>query len=165
MTSFRSRRRRLPNGGACQSHHWPSCPFRYRYPRRDIGLRLVIIIVGDKIFHGIVREKLLKLTVELTGQGLVVGRWLGRLIDLGNDLTHGIGFTRSVAPMRIWAFSPPSILSTRASIAWGWSPDGSYLEDQLECLVFSSINHVLTTRTQLSSDTGPLPSFLSIFLF
>ena len=39
----------------------------------NIGLRLVIIIVGDKVFYGIVREKLLKLTVELTGQGLVVG--------------------------------------------------------------------------------------------
>ena len=54
--------------------------------RRNIGLRLVVIIVGDKIFHGIVREKLLKLTVKLTGQGLVVGDDQGWLVDFGNDL-------------------------------------------------------------------------------
>ena len=33
----------------------------------NIGLRLIIIIVGYKVFHGILREKLLHLTVELCG--------------------------------------------------------------------------------------------------
>ena len=41
--------------------------------RRNIGLRLVVIIVGDKIFNRIVRKELLKLAVKLTGQGLIVG--------------------------------------------------------------------------------------------
>ncbi len=29
----------------------------------DVGLRLVVIIVTDEIFYGVLREKLLKLTV------------------------------------------------------------------------------------------------------
>ena len=38
----------------------------------DIGLRLVIIVVGDKVLNGIVREKFAHFAVELGGQGLVM---------------------------------------------------------------------------------------------
>ena len=40
---------------------------------RHIGLRLVIIVVGDKVFHGIFRKKLFKFPVKLGRQRLIVG--------------------------------------------------------------------------------------------
>ena len=127
--------------------------------RRNIGLRLVVIIVGDKIFHGIVREKLLKLTVKLTGQGLVVGDDQGWLVDFGNDLAHGIGLTRSSRP-----HENLGLLSTLDIVHQGFNSLGLVtrwfiLGDQLKCLVFSSINHVLTLWHSSSSDAVPLPSF------
>ena len=39
----------------------------------DVGLRLVVIIVGDEILHPAVRKELLELVIELGSQGLVVG--------------------------------------------------------------------------------------------
>ena len=39
---------------------------------RHIRLRLIVIIIGNKIFHGVVREELLHLAVKLCGQRLVV---------------------------------------------------------------------------------------------
>ena len=40
---------------------------------RHIGLRLVIVIIGHKIFYRIFREKFLELAIELPGQSLIVG--------------------------------------------------------------------------------------------
>lgn len=48
-----------------------------------------------------------------------------------------------VAPMRIWAFSPPSMLSTKVSMAWGWSPDGEYLDTSFKFVFSISIYHTL----------------------
>src|SRR3546814_1452302 len=38
---------------------------------RDVGLRLVVVVVRDEILDRIVREKLLELAVQLRRQGLV----------------------------------------------------------------------------------------------
>ena len=83
----------------------------------------------------------------------------GWLVDLGNDLTHGIGLTRSSR-----SHEDLGLFSTLDIVHQGFNSLGLVtrwfiLGDQLKCLVFSSINHILTTGTQLSSDTGPLPSF------
>ena len=38
----------------------------------DVCLRLVVVVVGDKILHGIIREKSLKLSKKLCGESLIV---------------------------------------------------------------------------------------------
>ena len=58
-----------------------------------ICLRLIIIVIGDKIFHCILREEFLEFTVKLSRQCLVVRndqRWLIKLCD---DVRHRKGLT------------------------------------------------------------------------
>ena len=54
---------------------------------RDVGLRLVVVVVGDEVFDRVLRKEGLELAVELRRQRLVRGeddrRALGRLDDLG----------------------------------------------------------------------------------
>ena len=58
----------------------------------NVSLWLVIIIVADKIFHRIFREKLLKFAVKLSGQSFVVGDYQSRPLGAGNYIGHGKGF-------------------------------------------------------------------------
>ena len=57
----------------------------------DIGLRLVVVVVGDEIFHGVVREKRAELGAELGGQRLVVGQHQRWAVALGDDVRHREG--------------------------------------------------------------------------
>ena len=57
----------------------------------DVGLRLIVVVVGDEVFHGVLREKLLELRAELGGQGLVVGQHQGGPVHLCDDVGHGEG--------------------------------------------------------------------------
>ena len=59
----------------------------------DIGLGLVVVVVGDKVFHRVVGEELLELRAKLGGQGFVVGQHQGGALDPFNDLGHGEGLT------------------------------------------------------------------------
>ena len=59
--------------------------------RRHICLRLIIIIIGDKVFYRIFREKFLELAVELSGQGLIVRYDQSGLVQGGDDIGHGKG--------------------------------------------------------------------------
>ena len=61
----------------------------------DIGLGLVVVVVGDEIFHRVVGEKLLELGAQLGSQGLIVGQHQGGPLDLLNDLGHGKGLART----------------------------------------------------------------------
>ena len=57
----------------------------------NVGLRLVVVEVADEILHGIVREELLELAVELRSQRLVVrhdDRWTLQLL---NHIRRGEG--------------------------------------------------------------------------
>ena len=58
-----------------------------------ICLRLIIIVIGDKVFHCILREELLKLTVKLSRQCLIVRNDESRLIQLCDDIRHREGLT------------------------------------------------------------------------
>ncbi len=62
---------------------------------RDVGLRLVIVVVGDKILHRVVREELLELRVELGSQGLVVRHHKRGSLQLLDDVCHGEGLARA----------------------------------------------------------------------
>ena len=39
---------------------------------RDVGLGLIVVVIADEIFHGVLREKAFQLAVELCGQSFVV---------------------------------------------------------------------------------------------
>ena len=60
-----------------------------------IGFGLVIIVVGDEIFHRVFGEKLAHFGVELGGKGLVVRHDDGGAAALGDDVRHGVSFART----------------------------------------------------------------------
>ena len=61
----------------------------------DVGLRLVVVVVGDEILHRVIGEELPELGAQLGGQGLVVGQHQGGALDLLDDLGHGEGLARA----------------------------------------------------------------------
>ena len=67
----------------------------------DIGFGLVVVVVGDEVFDGVVGEELLELLVELGGQRLVMGQHQGRALGALDDLRHDEGLARAVAPSRV----------------------------------------------------------------
>ena len=56
----------------------------------NVRLGLVVVVIGDKILHGVVGEKLPELGAELGGQRFVVGQHQRGPLDLGNNIGHGI---------------------------------------------------------------------------
>ena len=63
--------------------------------RGDVGLGLVVVVVGDEVLDGVVREEAPKLLEELGGQGLVVGEDEGRAVDRLDHLGDGEGLARA----------------------------------------------------------------------
>src|SRR5690606_19934315 len=59
------------------------------------GLGLVVVIVRNKVLHGVVGEKLLELTVELRREGFVVSHDQGGALHLSNHISDGEGLTRT----------------------------------------------------------------------
>ena len=57
----------------------------------DIGLRLIVIVVADEVFHRVLGKKFLKLRAQLGGQRLVVGQHQGGPVQLGDHVGHGKG--------------------------------------------------------------------------
>ena len=58
---------------------------------RDVGLRLVVVVVADEVLDGVVREELLELGCELGGEGLVVCEHQGGPLDALDDARHREG--------------------------------------------------------------------------
>ena len=61
----------------------------------EVGFRLVVVVITDKVLDGVFRKEPSKLMEELRGQGLVMGQhqgWPSRLLD---DLGHGVGLART----------------------------------------------------------------------
>ena len=59
-----------------------------RVGRRNVGLGLVVIVIGDEVLDGVVREEIAHLPVELCGQGLVGSEHQRRSSDLFDNLRH-----------------------------------------------------------------------------
>ena len=59
----------------------------------DVGLRLIIIVVGDEILHRVVREERLELAVQLRGERLVVAQDQGRTLEALDDVGHREGLS------------------------------------------------------------------------
>ena len=58
----------------------------------NIGLRLIVVIIGDEVFHGVFRKEGLEFTVKLGGQRLVVAQDKGRALQPLDDVGHGERF-------------------------------------------------------------------------
>ena len=55
--------------------------FYIRVGCRDISLGLIVVVVADKEFNCVLREKLFELSVKLCREGLVMGYYKGRPVD------------------------------------------------------------------------------------
>ena len=55
---------------------------------RDVGFRLIIVVIGDKVFHRILGKEFFKLTAQLGGQCFVVCQNKGRAVQPGNHIGH-----------------------------------------------------------------------------
>ena len=62
---------------------------------RDVGFRLVVVVIGDEIFHRVVGEERLELAVELRRQRLVRREDEGRALRRLDHLGHGEGLARA----------------------------------------------------------------------
>ena len=62
---------------------------------RDVGLRLVIVVVGDEVLDRVVGEEALELAVELRRQRLVGGEDQRRALRRLDHLGHGEGLARA----------------------------------------------------------------------
>ena len=58
---------------------------------RQVGFRLVIVVVTDEVFDRVVREEGLELSVKLSRKGLVRGDDQGGPVDPCHDVGHGVG--------------------------------------------------------------------------
>ena len=59
----------------------------------NIGLRLIIIVIRNKVFHRIFREKLPKFAAKLSSQRFVVRQNQGGAVQFFDDRGHGKGLT------------------------------------------------------------------------
>src|SRR6185503_1362452 len=59
--------------------------------RRDVGLRLVVVVVGDEVLDRVVGEELAELVAELRRKGLVVRDHQARALHLGDRRRHREG--------------------------------------------------------------------------
>ena len=64
----------------------------------DIGLGLVVVVVGDEVLHSVIGEEGLELGVELRCQGLVVAQYERGLFDLSDDVGCRKGLPRPCHP-------------------------------------------------------------------
>ena len=63
--------------------------------RRDVGLGLVVVVVGDEVLDGVVGEELPELGVQLRGERLVGGEHQRRPAGAGDDVGHRVGLARA----------------------------------------------------------------------
>jgi hypothetical protein len=67
---------------------------------RDVGFRLVVVVVADEIFDGVIREELFELAVELGGQRLVVAHDQRGPVDGLHHLRDGKGLAGAGGPQQ-----------------------------------------------------------------
>ena len=72
--------------------------FNISVSRRNESLRLVVVVIGDEIFHGILREERLELAIELRRQGLVVAQDERRPVELRQHIGNSEGLARAGHP-------------------------------------------------------------------
>ena len=117
----------------------------------NIGLRLIVVVVGDKVFHRIVGEKLLELLAQLGCQGLVVCQHQGGPLDSLDDLGHGVGLAGACDPQQ--HLLPQAVLNSPCQggnglgLVAGGGVFGNYFE----------FRHGSISRKSKMSDSGGQP--------
>ena len=92
--------------------------------RGDVGLGLVVVVVGDEVLDRVLGEELAELVAELRGQRLVVGDHQAGPLDRRDRPRHGEGLAGpGRAEQRLEAL-PLSSPSASPAIAFGWSAVG-----------------------------------------
>ena len=92
---------------------------------RDIGFRLVVVVIRHEIFDGVVGKERPELAVELRRQVLFGARMrAGRCVASITLATVKV-LPEPVTPSSTWVRSLRFTPSTRSAIAVGWSPLGS----------------------------------------
>ena len=69
--------------------------FNKRIATRHVSLRLVVIIVRDKILNRVIREKRFKFTIKLRGERFIWRKNNRRALRTLNNMSHCKGFTRA----------------------------------------------------------------------
>ncbi|MOA07664.1 hypothetical protein D3C78_1273730 [compost metagenome] len=62
---------------------------------RHVGFGLVIVVIGNEILDGVVREERLELAIQLRGERLVGRQHQGRALHLRNDVGNAEGLARA----------------------------------------------------------------------
>ncbi|MNL52937.1 hypothetical protein D3C87_1761480 [compost metagenome] len=62
---------------------------------RHIGFGLVVVVIGNEILHGIVREERLEFAVQLSGQGFVRRQHQGWTLHLSDHVGDAEGLARA----------------------------------------------------------------------
>ena len=57
----------------------------------NVCLRLIVIVIGNEVFHRIVGKKLPEFAAKLSSQGLIVSQHQGGTVHLFDDGGHGEG--------------------------------------------------------------------------
>ena len=65
---------------------------------RDVSFGLVVVVVRDEVFHGVVREERLEFAIQLGCQGFVGGKHQRRTVNVGNDVGDAECFARACYP-------------------------------------------------------------------
>ena len=73
---------------------------------REVGLGLVVVVVGDEVLDPVVREELPELAGQLRGQRLVGRDHEGGLLHLLDRPGGGGVLPEPVMPRRVWKRSP-----------------------------------------------------------
>ena len=69
--------------------------FNEQITRRHIRFGLIVVVVGDEIFHRVLGKKFAKLRIQLCRQGLVRREHKGRATNARDDIRHRISLARA----------------------------------------------------------------------
>ena len=100
---------------------------------RHIRLRLVVVVIGNKVFHHVIWKELPQLAAQLRGKRFVVGDDEGRALDMFNDIRDRVSLSRSRhTQQRLCLVTPNKTLDKSINGLWLIT---SWLVGRVECEV------------------------------
>ena len=85
----------------------------------DVGLGLVVVVVGDEVLDGVLREEVAHFSVGLRGERLVGRHDEGGTLSLAMTFAIVKVLPEPVTPSSVWNMTPSSSPSESASMAEG----------------------------------------------